>query len=101
MNRPVTRDGMMLAASPPVGDDAVDLVAGRELLAEQPEGHLGDDHGVTGVDPLPRAAEAWAVRPVKVTSKWWTARQVASSRSVATGGPSSPRGRRRRRPARA
>ena len=82
MNRPVDprRDDVGRLAA--VGDHAVHLVAGRQLLAQEPDGDLGDDHGVAGVDPLPGAAEAWAVRPVKATSKWETARQVASRRSV-------------------
>ena len=59
------------------GHDAVDLVPGTELLAEQPDGHLGDGHGVAGVDPLARGGGG--VRrscPLKCTSKWETARQV-------------------------
>ena len=60
-----------------VGDDAVHLVAGAELLAQQADGHLGDGHGVAGVDPLPRARpRRGRSLPVKVTSKWETARQV-------------------------
>ena len=44
---------MMLAACATVGDDAVHLVAGAELLAQQADGHLGDGHGIAGVDSLP------------------------------------------------
>ncbi len=30
----------------------MDLVTGTELLTEHPDGHLGDGHGIAGVDPL-------------------------------------------------
>ena len=37
----------------PVGDHPVHLVAGTHLLAEQSDAHLGDGHGVGGVDAFP------------------------------------------------
>ena len=37
-----------------LGDDAVHLVAGLQLLAQQADRHLGHDHGIGGVDPLMR-----------------------------------------------
>ncbi len=37
-----------------LGHDAVQLVAGPELLAKKAEGYLGDRERVEGVDALPR-----------------------------------------------
>ena len=54
MNRADHRRGDDVGGLAPVGHDAVHLVAGPELLAQQAEGHLGDGHGVAGVDALPR-----------------------------------------------
>ena len=39
---------------PAFGHDAVHLVAGPEVLADEADGHLGHDHGVGGVDALVR-----------------------------------------------
>ena len=39
----------MLGASAAPGHDAVDAVAAADVLAEQPDGHLGDGGGVGGV----------------------------------------------------
>ena len=63
----------------------MDLVAGPELLAKQPDRHLGDGHRVEGVDALPRRGGPWVSLPVKWTSKWETARHVATRRSVGHG----------------
>ena len=53
----------MLGASPPFVDDAVDLVAGAEVLAEEADGHLGHDEGVAGVDALLGGGRGVGVRP--------------------------------------
>jgi len=101
MNRPLTAAGMMLAAEPVSVVVPVDLVAGAELLTEQPDGHVGDGHGVLCVDALPGGGRGMGGRPLKWTSKCETARQVASRRSPTRGAPSWPGARRRRRRARA
>ena len=54
----VGRDDVGGLAAP--GDDAVDAVAGLELLAQQADGRLGHDHRVGGVDAHP--GEAGGVR---------------------------------------
>ena len=41
---------MTFASATAVGDDAVYLLPGRKLLAQQPDRHLRDGHGVAGVD---------------------------------------------------
>ena len=99
MNRPVGVAGMMLAASPPFGDDAVDLVARLQLLAQQPDRHLGDRERVRGVHALATARRrvrlAAGVADVEVVDgEAGGLEPVARAR----GGPSSPRGPRRRRP---
>lgn len=53
MNLPVTRAGMMLAASPPLVTTPWIWSPGGELLSEETECDLGDHHRVTGVDALP------------------------------------------------
>ncbi len=53
MNRPTTCAGDDVGGLAAGGDHAVDLVTGRELLAQEAEGDLGDHHRVPCVDPLP------------------------------------------------
>ncbi len=66
MNRPRDRLGDDVGRAAAVGHDAVDLVPGAELLAQEAERHLGDGHGVAGVDPLPRRGRGVGLSPVKV-----------------------------------
>ena len=53
---------MMLAAAELLRDHAVHLVARRQLLAQQADGHLGDRQRVLRVDALPRARPTRGLR---------------------------------------
>ena len=61
------------------------LVAGRQLLAQEADGDLGHGEASCALTPSQGAADAWASRPAKWTSKCATARQVPVSRSVGQG----------------
>ncbi len=85
MNRPVTRDGMMLAASPPSVTTPWTWSPGGSCWRSSPRATWATTMASPALTPCHGAAEACAVRPVKSTSKWETARHVASSRSVGQG----------------
>ena len=47
-------------------DHAVHLVSGRQLLAQQADGHLGDGQGVLRVDPFPGRRRRMGLAPAEV-----------------------------------
>ena len=85
MKRPATCAGMMLAATPPSTTMPWTWSPGRSCWRSRPMATWAIVMASSALTPSHGAAEACASRPVKMTSKWSTARQRVSSRSLGPG----------------